>query len=124
MDDDIKKSKRIPEEEKEWASQQKQYSDAGLEISAKAAEDALEYIEEVTKNFDKLEHRKSAMSKHAMEIGLAIHFKSNIIEGLLPELQVDLEGDLGKAPATLITSLFLARVLRNIVEEVNKYEGK
>lgn len=124
MDDDIKKNKKIPEEEKEWASSQKQYSDAGLEISAKAAEDALEYIEEVARNFDKLEHRKSAMSKHAMEIGLAVHFKSNVMEGLIPQLQVDLEGDLGASRATLITSLFLARVLRNIVEEVNKYEGK
>ena len=116
--------KGMTKEERIWAEQQKQVSDAGLDVSEKAAIDALDYVERVSKNFDKTEHRKSVMSKHALEVGIAMHLRHNVMEQLMPTLQLDIETEKGKATALLITSLFLARYMRNIMEEVNEYEGK
>ena len=117
-------TQKMTKEDKVWSDQNKQISDAGMDMSEKAATEALEYIERVTKNFGKTEHRKAALSNHALEVGIAMHLKTNIIGNLLPQMTLDIEQDLGKPQAMLITTLLFARYLRNVIEEVNNYEGK
>lgn len=104
----------------EWALEQERVEIEGREIVKKAANDAIDYLEDILTNISDKEWRRMAVDTRAVEMGVGTAIIRKI-EPIVNDMQKHMPKELGvdKLTAEMLTNIYLGTVIKNVVKALN-----
>lgn len=93
---------------------------SGIVMVKKASEEALEYIDMLMKNYNDRDYKLMVVSKYARNIGVAQAIADTVIP-VRKDMQKRFHKKVGldKMSAEVFSDVFMARVIDNLVKELN-----
>lgn len=109
------------EDTQAWSDEQVKQTKIGEGIAIDAANNALDFINDVIENYADLAWRKMVVETQAVEIGigrtLGLHIVPEIFNDIAKKLR---KQRMPKEHAEMIRDLFIGRVVKNIRKQLNE----
>lgn len=112
----------LDEASEKWIAEQEKLMDEGVELTKRASDEALEYVNDAIENMNDKAWRKMVMSTQAIEMGVGVA----LAEHLFPNIYQDMEKSMHKKlkvnrkTAEALRHIYIGRVVKNIRKELNE----
>lgn len=114
----------LEQDSQEWADKQDAIIDDGAELVKKAHEEALDYVTDVVNNLGDRQWRKMSVETQAVEMGAGKAIADHLIPVIYNDMKKGLHKrlKLPKEQADAVREIYIGRVVKNLVKELNNYE--
>lgn len=112
------------DDDNKWADKQDAIMDDGKDIIKGASDEALEYVADIIQNMNDRQWRKMAVETQAVEMGVGVGMAEHLVPVIYNDMRKNMRKrtKLSKEHAEAIRHIYIGRVIKNVVKELNNYE--
>jgi hypothetical protein len=114
------------QEAREWAKKISEESSEWSDMVGRVASEAIDYVQMVVQNMEDPNWRRMVVNQHVREMGVATRLAHNIIPDVYMDMHKSIHKKLKvkKEVGTMLANIYLARVIKNIVKELENGKGE
>lgn len=105
-----------------WIEEQERLMAEGEEITQRASEEALEYVQDALENLSDKQWRKMSMETQIVEMGIGIAMAEHLVPMIYRDMEKTLHKKLKipKETARALRHIYIGRVIKNIRKVLNE----